>query len=67
MYDLDKMNEMLFTQLERLSRTDLTEKELNVEIDRAKAMAIVSSQMISSSTLQMRQKFLANGQKMIEG
>lgn len=69
--NLDSMNEMLFRQLERLAKEDLTKDELETEIDRAKAMAITSSQIISSCTLQMRRDLLKVGNtsdiKLLEG
>ena len=64
--NLDKVNEILFEQLERLARTDLTENELKVEIDRAKAMAITSSQIVASCTLKMR-KDMFSTTKLLEG
>lgn len=59
--NLDSMNEMLYRQLERLAKENLTKDELETEIDRAKAMAITSSQIISACTLQMRRELLKVG------
>lgn len=60
---LEELNEVLYAQIKRLSSEDLTESELDKEIERAKAMAVISSQFIASSTLQMRKAMmLAGGQ-----
>lgn len=60
---LDEMNEMLFKQMERLSKTDLTEEQLNVEIERAKAIALVGCQYINSASLQLKQEAFNNTNK----
>ena len=51
---LEELNEVLYEQIKRLASDNLTETELDKEIERAKAMAIVSSQFIASSTLHLR-------------
>ena len=58
MKNLEELNDILYQQIQRLSSEDLTEKELDKEIDRAKAMALVSSQLIASSTLQIRREMI---------
>lgn len=65
---LEELNDILYQQLIRLS-DDLPDKELAKEIERSKAMAIVASQFIASSTLKMRKEILIKGNtyKMIEG
>lgn len=61
MKNLEELNDILYRQIQRLASEDLTEKELDKEIDRAKAMALVSSQLIASSTLQIRREMILSG------
>lgn len=68
---LNEMNDLLFAQLKRLSSDGLTKQELDDEIERSKAMALVSSQYIASSSLQLRKAIMlssgnAHNIKMIE-
>lgn len=55
---LEDLNNLLFLQIKRLSKEDLVGKELDKEIERAKAMAVISSQFISSSSLQLRKALI---------
>lgn len=69
--NLNEMNDLLFKQLQRLSNDNLTKDELDDEIERSKAMALVSSQYIASSSLQLRKAIMlssgnAQNIKMIE-
>lgn len=57
---LEELNIILFQQIKRLSSRTLTHKELNEEIDRSKAMAILASQHISSSSLILRKQIMQN-------
>lgn len=68
---LNEMNDLLFAQLKRLSSDELTKEQLDDEIERSKAMALVSSQYIASSSLQLRKAIMlssgnAHNIKMIE-
>lgn len=64
---LDELNDLLYRQIERLASDNLTDTELDKEIERAKAMAVISSQFIASSTLQVRKAMmLAGGQANIK-
>lgn len=51
---LSDLNNHLFAELERLSDEDLKGDNLNSEIERAKAIASVSAQLISNATLQLK-------------
>ena len=51
---LNDLNNHLFLQLERLSDEDLTESELEFEAQRAKAMSLVSSEIISNANLALK-------------
>ena len=53
---IKNLNDVLFQQLNRLNVTTLTEKELEVEINRAKAISFVSCQILSSANLEFKQK-----------
>lgn len=48
------LNNHLFAQLERLSDEDIKGDELKAEIDRAKAVTAVSSQIIQSGSLALK-------------
>ena len=48
---LSDLNDHLFAQLERLGDEDLKPKELEIEIDRSKAIAGVAKQVISNAQL----------------
>lgn len=50
------LNNHLFEQLERLNDEDLKGTQLAEEIERAKAMAGVASQIISNASLVLRAK-----------
>lgn len=51
---LNDLNNHLFAQLERLSDEGLSGEELNHEINRAKAVTDVATQIISNSTLVLK-------------
>jgi len=57
---LDELNDILYKQLIRLS-DNLPDNELTKEIERSKAMAIVASQFIASSTLKVRKELMIEG------
>lgn len=46
---LGDLNNFLFSQLERLDDPEMTEEELQAEIQRSKAIASVSAQIISNA------------------
>ena len=46
---LGDLNNFLFSQLERLDNPEITEEELQAEIQRSKAIAGVASQIISNA------------------
>ena len=47
------LNNHLFEQLERLNDEDLDEKQLNLEIKRASAMANISNQIIQNAKVEL--------------
>jgi len=51
---LNDLNNHLFAQLERLSDEGLSGEELNNEINRAKAVTDVATQIISNSSLVLK-------------
>jgi len=51
---LNDLNNHLFAQLERLSDEGLSGEELNHEINRAKAVTDVATQIISNSSLVLK-------------
>jgi len=51
---LEDLNNHLFEQLERLNDDDLTGDKLLAEIDRAKAITGVSTQIVSSAALVLK-------------
>ncbi len=48
------LNNHLFAQLERLGEEKISEKNLEKEIDRSKAIVQISSQLIKSASLQLK-------------
>lgn len=48
------LNNHLFSELERLSDEDLKDEELTKEIERAKAITSVSSQIIANGALALK-------------
>lgn len=55
------LNNHLFEQLERLNNEDLTPEQLNDEVNRAKAMTQISSQIVQSV------KVTVEAMKMVKG
>ena len=53
---LDDLNLHLFAQLERLGDEDVKGDELHEEIERAKAVTVVASQIISNGALALKAK-----------
>lgn len=72
---LGDLNNHLFAQLERLSEEDLTGEKLVDEINRAKAVTSVASQIIANGSLVLEARRLADDRlnadtvipKMLEG
>lgn len=56
---LGDLNNHLFAQLERLGDEDIKDEELQQEIDRAKAITSVATQVISNASLVLRAKIQA--------
>ena len=54
---IEKLNEYLFSQMERLDKMKVEDKDLNVEIERAKALALTASQVISGINSKIRMDF----------
>lgn len=57
---LTDLNDHLFAELERLGDEDLVGDKLTEEINRAKAVADVASQVISNGTLILKAKLAVN-------
>ena len=55
---LGDLNNLLFAQLERLDNEEMTEVELQSEIQRSKAIASVSSQIIQNANTVLKAKQL---------
>lgn len=53
---LGDLNNHLFAQLERLSDEDIKGEELQTELERAKAVAGIASQIISNGSLVLKGK-----------
>jgi hypothetical protein len=51
---LTDLNNHLFAELERLSDEELTNEELEKEIERAKAITVVSNQIIQNGALALK-------------
>lgn len=51
---LSDLNNHLFAQLERLSDEDLDSEQLGMEIERAKSISSISSQIVSNAQLQLK-------------
>lgn len=51
---LSDLNNHLFAQLERLSDEDLNSEQLEMEIERAKSISSISSQIVSNAQLQLK-------------
>lgn len=51
---LTDLNNHLFAQMERLSDEDLNEEQLRHEIERAKAITAISSQIIQNGALVLK-------------
>ena len=56
------LNNHLFEQLERLNNDDLKGEELKAEVDRAKAMTQISSQIVQSTKVTIEAMKLAKGE-----
>lgn len=61
---LGDLNNHLFAQLERLGDEDLKGENLKEEIDRAKAVTTVATQIIANGSLVLEAKKLAAGDKL---
>lgn len=62
MSNISQLNDILFTQLERLNKDDLSDAQLDLEIRRTKAITHVSKQVIDAGRLsvgaeKVRQEF----------
>lgn len=53
---LSDLNNYLFAQLERLDDESLSTERMNTEIERSKAIAMVSAQIIHSGSLALKAK-----------
>ncbi|TDM12681.1 hypothetical protein [Macrococcus bovicus] len=53
---LGDLNGYLFEQLERLSNPEMTEEEMKLEIERARTVTGVASQVISNGNLVLKAK-----------
>ncbi len=48
------LNNHLFSQIERLSNEDLTNEQLALEVERAKAVAGIADRVIANASLMLR-------------
>lgn len=55
--DITDLNDYLFEQMERLNKMGIEDKNLNTEIERAKAVALTASQIISNVNTQLRVEY----------
>ncbi len=55
-----ELNDYLFEQMERLNKIDVTDANINTEIERAKAIALTASQIISNINTQLRVEYAKN-------
>ena len=51
------LNKYLFQQMERLNSMNVKDENLNIEIERAKAIALTASQIISNVNTQLRVEY----------
>jgi hypothetical protein len=61
---LGDLNNHLFEQLERLNDEDLKDGKLQEEIERAHAIALVASRIISNASLVIEAQKLMSGDKL---
>ena len=69
MRKLSDLNEYLFLELERLNDASLSGEKLATEIERARAVAIVASQVISNANVAVKAQMItqsANTPKFLE-
>ena len=64
--NLTDLNGYLFEQLERLNNDELSNEELNKEINRSKAVSEVASKVIDNATLVMKATEVFDKRKMID-
>lgn len=66
---INEINELLYKQIERISQSDVKDENLQDEIERSKAMALLASQYIAGETLQMKKEVmqLSNNRGKIAG
>lgn len=55
---INEINELLYSQIERISNADVKDENLAEEIERSKAMALLASQYIAGETLQMKKEVM---------
>lgn len=60
---LGDLNNHLFEQLERLNDEGLTDEKLNKEIQRAKAMSVVSDKIIGVGNLALKAEQFQDGRE----
>lgn len=51
---LGDLNAMLFRQMERLNRSDMSEEELNLEMRRASSVSLIAKNIINNADLVLR-------------
>lgn len=56
---LTDLNNYLFAQLERLDDEQLTQEELQLELERSKSISAISNQIISNANVQLKAAELA--------
>ena len=64
--NIDKVNDIVFNELERLNQMTLSDKDFDKEIERAKSIALNACQYVQGEALKMKYEFAKNNMKMIE-
>lgn len=66
MQGIDKVNEIVFKELERLDSMELNHRDFDKEIERAKSIALNACQYVSGESLKMKYELAKNNMKVID-
>lgn len=55
---IDEINELLYQQIELVSKKHIKKDELGEEIERSKAMALLANQYVAGEMLKMRKELV---------